>query len=162
VLNQLFNFYTQVTVSFREREQKSPANLARNPIGTLLVFELDDGSYIIESLATIKFLEECYSAPPIIGRTGLDRAPVRELERIAKLGVLLPVARIIHATNSPFGFPPKSGVASHFRSVLSGALEVLEERLSDGRRFVAGLSSQHRRLHTRSRLQFARFGDIGI
>ena len=82
--------------------------------------------------------EECYPDPPMIGRTALERARVRELERIAELGVLLPVGRIIHATNSPLGLAPNPGVAAHFRSVLPEALRVLDARLSDGRPFVTG------------------------
>ena len=123
----------QVTVNLRKGEQRGPAHLARNPFGKLPVLELEDGSYLIESLAIIEYLEECYPDPPMIGRTALERARVRELERIAELGVLLPVGRIVHATNSPLGFTPNPGVAAHFRSVLPDALRVLDERLSDGR-----------------------------
>ena len=90
-------------------EQRKPEHLARNPFGRLPVLELDDGSSLIESLAIIEYLEECLS------RTATDRpecagtcARARGLERIAELGVLLPVGRIIHATNSPIGLLSKS------------------------------------------------------
>src|SRR5436190_15498164 len=119
----------QVTVNLLEGEQRGPAHLARNPFGRLPVLELDDRSYLIESLAIIEYLEECHPDPPMIGRTALERARVREVERIAELGVLLPVGRIIHATNSPLGLAPNPGVAAHARSVLPDALRVLDERL---------------------------------
>ena len=152
----------QVTVNLREGEQRGPAHLARNPIGKLPVLELEDGSYLIESLAIIEYLEECYPDPPMIGRTALERARVRELERIAELGVLLPVGRIVHATNSPLGFAPNPGVAAHFRSVLPDALRVLDERLSDGRPFVSGDRPSIADCTLAAAFQFARFGGVEI
>jgi len=152
----------QVTVNLLEGEQRGPAHLARNPFGRLPVLELDDGSYLIESLAIIEYLEECYPDPPMIGRTALERAQVREVERIAELGVLLPVGRIIHATNSPLGLAPNPGVASHFRSVLPDALQVLHSRLSDGRPFVTGDRPSIADCTLAAAFQFARFGGVEI
>ena len=153
---------SQVTINLQAGEQRGPVHLARNPFGKLPVLELDDGSYLIESLAIIEYLEECYPDPPMIGRTVLERARVRELERIAELGVLLPVGRIIHATNSPLGLAPNPGVAAHFRSVLPEALRVLDERLSDGRPFVAGDRPSIADCTLAAAFQFARFGGVEI
>jgi len=74
----------------------------------------------------------------MIGGTPLERARVRELERIADLGVLVPAARVIHATKSPLGLPPSPEVAALFQRILPDACKVLDDRLSDGRPFVAG------------------------
>jgi len=95
----------QVRVNLVEGEQKSPEHLARNPFGKLPVLELDDGTYLTESLAIIELFEELHPDPPMLGSTPLERARVRMLERVADLGVLIPVARIIHATRSPLGLP---------------------------------------------------------
>jgi glutathione S-transferase len=152
----------QVTVNLREGEQRRPGHLARNPFGKLPVLELDDGSYLIESLAIIEYLEECYPDPPMIGRTALERAQIRELERIAELGVLLPVGRIVHATNSPLGLAPNPGVAAYSRSMLPDALGVLDGRLSDGRPFVAGDLPSIADCTLAAALQFARFGGVEI
>jgi glutathione S-transferase len=152
----------QVTVNLPQGEQRQPEHLARNPFGKLPVLELDDGSYLIESLAIIEYLEEYYPEPPLIGRTALERARVRELERIAELGVLLPIGRIIHATNSPLGLPPNPPVAEHFRKVLPEALRVLDTRLSDGRPFVAGDRPSIADGTLAAALQFARFGKVEI
>lgn len=152
----------QVTVNLLEGEQRGPAHLARNPFGKLPVLELDDGSYLIESLAIIEYLEECYPDPPMIGQTALERARVRECERIAELGVLLPVGRIIHATNSPLGLAANPGVAAHFRSLLPEALRVLDARLSDGRPFVTGDHPSIADCTLAAAFQFARFGGVEI
>lgn len=152
----------QVLVDLREGEQKRPEHLARNPFGKLPVLELDDGSYLIESLAIIEYLEECHPQPAMIGRSPLERARVRELERIADLGVLLQVGRIIHATNSPLGLPPNPGVAASARATLPDALRVLNDRLADGRPFVAGAAPTIADCTLAAALQFARFGGVEI
>ncbi len=102
---------TEVIVNLREGEQNRAEHLARNPFAKLPVLELDDGTHLIESLAIIEYLEELHPHPPMIGSTPLERARVRALERIADVGVLMVVGRIVHATNSPLGLPPSPEVA---------------------------------------------------
>jgi hypothetical protein len=75
----------QVSVNLPKGEHRRPEYLARNPLGRLPILELDDGSCLTESLAIIEYLEEMYPKPPLMGRTTLERARVRELERIIEL-----------------------------------------------------------------------------
>ena len=102
-------------VDLTRGEQKTEAHRARNPFGRLPVLELDDGSFLTESLAIVEFLEEIHPEPPLVGRDPVERARVRDLERIADMGVLLPIARIVHATRSPLGWPPVPAVAEDAR-----------------------------------------------
>ncbi len=152
----------EVMVNLREGGQKQAEHLSRNPFGKLPVLELDDGTHLIESLAIIEYLEESHPQPPLIGSTPLGRARVRELERIAELGVLLPVTRIVHATKSPLGLPPMPEVAAHFRKALPDALTVLDRLLADGRRFVAGDRATIADCTLQAAFQFARFGQVEI
>jgi glutathione S-transferase len=152
----------EVMVDLREGAQKSPEHLSRNPFGKLPVLEFDDGTFLIESLAIIEYLEELHPDPPMLGSNALERACVRELERIVELGVLLPVSRIVHTTNSPLGLPPEPEVAAYFRGVLPGALDFLDRRLSDGRPFVAGEHPSIADCTLQSAFQFARFGQVSI
>lgn len=152
----------QVSVNLPKGEQRTPEHLARNPLGRLPVLELNDGSCLTESLTIIEYLEECYPHPPMIGRSPLERARVRELERIADLGVLLPVGRIIHATRSPIGLPPNPEIAAHFRKILPEGLQLLDARLADGRPFVAGDHPTIVDCTLEAALQFARFGKVEI
>jgi glutathione S-transferase len=149
-------------VNLPKGEQKKPAHLVRNPLGRLPVLELDDGSYLTESLPIIEYLEETSPEPPMIGRTPLERARVRELERIADVGVLIPVARIVHATKSPLGYPPSPEVAAVFQRALPEALRTLDDRLSDGRPFVAGDRPTIADCTLAAGLQFARFGGVAV
>jgi|TARA_B100000315_G_scaffold112565_3_gene103145 glutathione S-transferase len=151
----------EVVVDFRQQEQRSEQHLARNPLGKLPVLELDDGSHLTESLVIMELFEELHPEPPMIGGDPYERARVRRLERIADLGVLLPVGRIIHATKSPLGYPPNPEVAAAERKALPNALAVLNDDLSD-RPFVAGDQPTIADCTLFSAFTFAQFGDVEI
>jgi glutathione S-transferase len=60
-----------------------------NPAALVPVLELDDGTHIPESTAIIEYLEELHPEPCLIGRTPVERARVRAIERVGSdLGVL--------------------------------------------------------------------------
>lgn len=124
-------------VDLRAGEHRTPEFLAKSPLGKLPVLEADDGSFLTESLAIIEYFEELHPDPPMIGTTPLERAHARSLERLAEFGVLVPVARAVHATNSPLGLSPNPAVAQQAREMLEQALGVLDARIGDGP-FVAG------------------------
>jgi glutathione S-transferase len=152
----------QQLVDLRAGEQKRPEHLARNPLGKLPVLELPDGSFLTESLAIVEYLEELHPEPPLIGRSPEARARVREVERIAELAVLQPIARIIHATKSPLGLPPAPEVAAQARAALPDGLAVLEARLADGRPFLAGGSVSIADCTLAAGFQFARFAGVEL
>ena len=152
----------QVTVNLIEGEQREPEHRARHPLGKLPVLELDDGTFHFESLAIIEYLEALYPEPALCGGDARERLQVRELERLAELGVLVPVARIVHGTRSPLGLPPNPPVADFFRGVLPDALRVLDERLADGRPFVAGARPSIADCTLAAALQFARLRGVEI
>ena len=145
----------QVTVDLPKGEQRGAEHRARNPLGKLPVLELDDGSYLTESLAIIEYFEELHPEPPMLGRTPLERARVRELERIADLGVLIRVARIVHATRSPLGLPPNPAVADEERRALPAVLA--RARGAHRRRALPRRRApDHRRLHAVRRARASR------
>ncbi len=152
----------QVPVDLREREHRTPEHRARNPMAKLPVLELDDGSCFSESLAIIEYLEELHPEPPLIGNNPRERLQVRQLERIAELNVLAPIARTIHATNSPVGYPANPDVAEYHRDMLPSGLGFLNDALSDGRPFVAGQRPSIADCTLAAALQFGRFGKVEI
>ncbi len=152
----------QVTINLIEGEHRAPEHRARHPLGKLPVLELDDGSCHFESLAIIEYLEALYPEPALCGGDARERLRVRELERLAELGVLLPVARIVHSTRSPLGLPPNPAVAEFYRGVLPDALGVLDERLADGRPFVAGDRPSIADCTLAAALQFARLRGVEL
>lgn len=149
-------------VDLRAGAQKSAEHLARNAFGRLPVLELGDGTYLTESLAIIEYLEELHPEPPMIGSTALQRARVREIERIAESGILGSIARIVHATNSPLGWPPRAEVAEMFRGILVEACDVLNDRLADGRPFLAGDRPSIADCTMAAGLQFGRYGGVTL
>jgi glutathione S-transferase len=150
----------EITVDLRRGEQHGAAHLARHRLGKLPVLELDDGTCLAESLPIIEFLEETCPAPTLFGCNALERARVRQLERIADQGVLVPVAGIIHATRSPLGWPPNPGLAEFLGGVLPRALAYLDDVLADGRPFLAGAGVSIADCTLAAALQFARFGRL--
>lgn len=152
----------EVTVNLRDGEQKSPEHLARNPFGKLPVLELADGTFLRESPAIIEYLEERFPDPPLIGRSPEERARVRELDRVADLGVLLQIARTVHATNSPLGLPPNPAVAADARELLVPNLRFLDGCLADGRPFLAGERPSVADGTLQAACQFGRFGNVEI
>ncbi len=128
----------EVTVNLSEQQQRSAEHLKRNPLGKLPVLETEAGVYLTESAAIIEYLEELTPEPPMIGSTALARARTRELDRIIEIGVLRPIAEIVHATASPLGLPPNPAVAEKFRKMLPPNLAIVEARLADGRPLLMG------------------------
>jgi glutathione S-transferase len=127
----------QIAVDLRAGEQQSPDFLRKNPMGKLPVLELDDGTAVNESLAIIEYFEELHPDPPMIGRTPEERLKVRALERHCDIGILVNLARVVHATHSPLGLPPKPEVAAFHREQLDLCARVLDDKIGDGP-FVAG------------------------
>lgn len=125
-------------VNLAKGEHRQPEMLAKNPMAGLPFLELDDGTILTESLAIMEYLEELHPEPPMIGRTPVERALTRRLERICELGVMSRVARIVHSTNSPLpGVAANPAIAEQMRSELPRVLRILDAEVR-GRPFLAG------------------------
>ena len=93
----------QIVVNTVKRRNREPEHLARNPFGTLPVLELDDGSYLVESLAIMEYLGDRFAAGSLLGETPEQRAKARDVERIVDLRIARQMGTYGHATNSPLG-----------------------------------------------------------
>ncbi len=153
---------TEVAVKLMKGEQNQPEHRQRTPFASVPILEIAAGDYIIESLVIMAYLEDLYPQPCMIGAGPRERARVQELERIADLRVLTPIARWIHATNSPIGLPPSKDIATQGRGQFTAGLEYLEDCLGDGRPFLAGDSVTMGDCTLAAALQFARFAGLDI
>lgn len=144
-------------------ENRTPEFLAKNPLAGLPVLELDDGSFLTESLAIIEYFEELHPAPPMIGTTPLERARVRALERIADLGVLLRVATVFQNTHPLMAARLKQSAdaADNARGQLAANLKVLDKLIGD-KRFVAGDRPTVADCTLFAALQFAEFAQVPV
>jgi len=152
----------RVAVNLMKGEQSSPAIAALNGLQRVPFLQLDDGLVIPESLAIIEYFEERWPEPSMIGTGAQERARVRALERSIDSDILYAVAMIVHATNSPAGYPPNRGVVSWFSEAMKRPLAVLNQTLGDGRAFVAGARPTIADCSLAAALQFARFGKLQL
>ena len=145
-------------------KNRTPEFLARkNPLGGLPVLELDDGSCLTESLAIMEYFEELHPTPPLLGTTPIERARVREAERICELGVLGNVGTIFQNTSPFFAQRVKqsSEAAANAKVRLDNALKVLDGRLGR-QKFVAGDTPSIGDCTLLAALDFAAFAGVEL
>src|SRR2546427_7481104 len=150
-------------VDIMSQKNRTPEFLKKNPLGGLPVLELDDGSHLTESLAIIEYLEDLHPTPPMIGTTPLERARVRELERICELGVLSPVAQYFQNTH-PFmagRFKQSPDAAENAKTRLATCLKVLDAVI-DKKPFVAGDRPSIADCTLMAALEFAEFAQAPV
>lgn len=83
-----------VHTDIMKREQKTPEFIAKNPIGSIPVLELDDGTCISESVAICRYFEELYPEPPLFGRTPFEKATIEMWLRRVELNFMVPVGMV--------------------------------------------------------------------
>ena len=111
----------------------------KNPLGTLPVLELDDGTCIAESAAICRYFEDIQPEPPLMGIDAKDRALVAMWDRRMEFEILLPIADAFRQQHAFFKgrieqCPEYAEVAK--RRALQN-LAWLDEVLA-GREFIAG------------------------
>ena len=150
----------QIVVNTVKRRNREPEHLARNPFGTLPVLELDDGTYLIESLAIMEYLEELHPDGALLGDTPLERARRRDIERVVDVRLAGPMGAFGHATNSPLGYPKDPAKAAEMEEKMQAPMDFLEGLLSDGRPLLTGNDVSLADLTLQASLQFMRFVEV--
>jgi len=144
-------------------QTRSPEFLRKNPSGGLPVLELDDGSYLPESLAIMEYFEDLNPQPPMVGTTPIERARTRAAERIAELGVLQQVGTIFQNTH-PFmaaRLKQSADAAENARTRLSANLKVLDDLIGQ-QPFVAGPRPSIADCTLFAALEFAAFAGVEL
>jgi glutathione S-transferase len=147
----------QIVVNTLKGRHREPEHLARNPFATLPVLELDDGSYLIESLVITEYLEERFPQGAFMGADPAQRAHARDLERVVELRIAIPMGGYVHAKKSPLGLPPDPVLAQSIEDKLQRPLDHLESLLSDGRTLLLGERPSIADCTLQAALQFLRF-----
>ena len=73
-------------------EQKSEAFTRMNPMQGLPVLELDDETFLAETVAICRYFEETVPEPNLMGRTPLEKAQIEMWQRRVELNFMMPVA----------------------------------------------------------------------
>ena len=122
-----------------KREQKTPDFLAKNPIGSIPVLELEDGTCISESVAICRYFEELHPDPPLFGITPLEKATIEMWLRRVELNFMVPVGMVwIHGhplTARLIKQIPEA--ADQNRKRVHMGYKLLDDQLADNA-FVAG------------------------
>ena len=128
-----------VQVDIGKAENRQPPFLAKNPLGGVPVLELDDGSFLAESVAICRYFEETQPDPPLMGTDAADRARVEMWHRRLEHEIALPCAQSFRQTHE--FFKGKIRQVPEFGEVSKEAalkrLEWLDTELAD-RDFIAG------------------------
>lgn len=151
-----------VRVNTLKGEQNQPEHLARNRFAALPTLELEDGRFIIESLAIIYFLEDLFPENGLQSTDAVARGMARDMERNIELRFANNLGRYVHAVNSPLGFPKDPKAAAEIEAAMPVALNYIEDILSDGRQLLGGDEVSVADCTLQSALQFARFGKVDV
>lgn len=89
----------QVRVPMRERGHKAPDFLEKNSLGQLPVLELDDGTYLSESVSICRYLDETLPGPSLFGATVRERAEVDMWIRRIEFQLMAPIGQIWRHTH---------------------------------------------------------------
>jgi glutathione S-transferase len=152
----------QITVNTVKRHNHEPEHLARNPFGSLPVLELDDGSYIVESLAVIEYLEDKFLNETLLTGTAEQKGHARDVERIVDIRVAGPMGGYGHATNSPLGLPADPEKAVLLHQAMQKPMDYLERLLGDGRPLFLGDRVSIADCTLQASLQFMRFVNVDV
>ena len=152
----------QIIVNTVKGRHKEPEHLARNPFGTLPTLELDDGTFIVESLAIIEFLEDYFSDHRLMPADPVARGQARDVERIVDLRLSGPMGGYGHAVNSPLGYPKDPAKAEALLAAMQAPLDYLEGLLADGRPLLMGESVSVADGTLAASLQFVRYVEADV
>lgn len=81
-------------IDMTKGENKTPEFLAMNPMGKLPVLELDDGTFITESLAICRYIEAQHPEPNMFGTDPLEIARIEMWTRRTELDFAIPILQV--------------------------------------------------------------------
>ncbi len=152
----------QIVVNTVKGRHKEPAHLARNPFGTVPTLELDDGTFLVESLAIIDYLECKFPEGCLLPDDPEAYGRARDVERIIDLRLAGPMGAFGHAVNSPLGYPRDDAKAAQMEAAMQAPLDYLENLLGDGRPLLLGDAVSLADLTLQASLQFTRYVEADV
>ncbi len=130
-----------VPVDLMGGENRQDAYKAKNPAGGLPCLELDDGTFISETLVICEYLEDIQPEPVLIGSTPEEKANTRMWTRRAELAVTAPMADGFRYSEGLPLFKDRFRVipeaADGLKAKAQDGLAFLDEQIA-GRDFIAG------------------------
>jgi glutathione S-transferase len=129
--------YEQVDIV--KADNRSAEFRTKNPLGTLPVLELDDGTCIAESAAICRYFEEIHPDPPLMGTDARDRALVEMWQRRMELEIFAPITQVFRNLHPFFAgrIPQVAEWGEVCRQTAEARLAWLDTVLAE-RPFIAG------------------------
>ncbi len=129
----------KVQVDLAAAENRQPEYLAKNPMGGLPMLELDDGTYVAETIAICRYFEEQQPEPALFGTDAKDKAVVEMWRRRMELEVASPIMQTFRNTHEFFKgrIPQVAEWGEVMREAATKRLEWLDSVLAD-REWIAG------------------------
>jgi len=112
-----------VEINLIEGENLHEDFLKINPRGTLPTLELDDGSYLDESVAICRYLEELHPEPPLMGTDAISKGRIEACQRHMEFDGLLPLLESFRNSFPAFAERGVPGLPAEYK-----AIEELAER----------------------------------
>ena len=148
-------------VDISQGKNRTPEMLAKNPAGGLPFMELDDGSYLAESVAICRYLEGLHPEPNLLGKDNREQAEIEMWNRRVELNLFGPVARTFQNTSDFFKGRikqfPEYGAAQ--RETVNQQLQWLDQQIGN-KPFIAGDRFTIADITAEVAVDFGAFADI--
>ncbi|MDB5619430.1 glutathione S-transferase family protein [Tardiphaga sp.] len=122
-------------------ENREAAHLVRNPYGQMPTLELDDGSFVSETVAICEYLEEVQPAPALIGSTTQQRAETRMWRQRIDLNICQHIANGYRFSNGLKRFESRIVCvpegAEGIKKIAADRLRWLDGQIA-GKKFLCG------------------------
>ena len=160
-----------VQVNTREREQFDEAFVAKNPLKAVPVLELDDGTYISESVAICRYIEETHPDPALMGTDAKDKAIVEMWNRRVELTGYAAASEAVRnslpmfadrgLSGVPGGVPQIPALVDRGKQTLGRFFNLLNGQLAETP-FVAGSAFTIADITAFVTIEFAKRADVEI
>jgi len=128
------------TLDVMAGETRQEIHLKRNSLGEIPVLELENGTFITESMAICRYLEATYPEKPLMGQNPLEHAQIEMWNRRMEQRIMAPYAQL--GLHSIPVFADKieqlPAYAETQRRLIPESWTWLESELSDGREYICG------------------------
>jgi len=153
----------RVPVDMFGGEHKTPEFLAKSPLAQLPVLELDDGTFVTETMAICRYFEALHSSPSLFGQDAQNVAVIEMWNRRMEFGVFLPAIMLLRLTNPMLAKLQKQDPdhAAEQRQLLEEGLGFLDGELA-GREFISPTGFSVADITAFAGLDFTLHGDFEI